>query len=144
VLYGSGPSAPGQLPRAFFGVGSAPATDRSAQRNAENRARSEVAKTLEIYRTVLAKGCIDADPAAPQARPHDESRAEWVVASYRLDGSGTQLREHWTGPDGTLYVRAVLELETMKAVAQRRARIRRLRRASVRTGQQPDPHVRRA
>jgi hypothetical protein len=103
-------SSPGG--RAFYGVGSAEGIKNPAmlRSTAENRARAELAKVLEVFSASLMKD---------YATSAGEQATEQAVKTYAsLAMSGAAIVDTYVAPDGSLYALAKLDLEMAAAAAR--------------------------
>lgn len=115
VIKGSGAFG-GERGRVIYGVASASNIQNMSllRSAADNRARNEVAKVLEVYTKSLMKDYM-ASTSVEQAREEmqDVEQAVKTVASATL--SGVEIVEHWQNPDtAELYSLARLDLNAMK------------------------------
>ncbi|HVE13659.1 MAG TPA: hypothetical protein VNI01_09715 [Elusimicrobiota bacterium] len=101
----------------FYGVGifrgsSNPAMVRTA---ADERARVEIAKTLDTFVTSLYKDYMAATTAGDQSKTSDEQHVEQAFKNFsKFTLNGATVVDHWKDADGTMYALAKLDLESMK------------------------------
>ena len=114
VLKGSGASGKEQE-KVFVGVGSVTGVRNHslARTAAENRARSEVAKVLEVYSASMMKDYMASTTAGDMSASSEEQHIESTIKTVAKETmSGVQIVDHWYHPDGTVYARAELDLNS--------------------------------
>lgn len=120
VLKGSGAFSGERL--VFYGVGLADSSSSaSIMRNqADTRARSELAKELELYNASLTKD-YQAHTAQGEKTGVPESHFEAVIKQVTaMTLSGVRIVDHWQHPGtGALYALARLDLDAFKDMADK-------------------------
>ena len=114
VLKGSGASGKEQE-KVFVGGGSVTCVRNHslARTAAENRARSEVAKVLEVYSASMMKDYMASTTAGDMSASSEEQHIESTIKTVAKETmSGVQIVDHWYHPDGTVYARAELDLNS--------------------------------
>ena len=114
VLKGSGASGKEQE-KVFVGVGSVTGVRNHslARTAAENRARSEVAKVLEVYSASMMKDYMASTTAGDMSASSEEQHIESTIKTVAKETmAGVQIVDHWYHPDGTVYARAELDLNS--------------------------------
>jgi hypothetical protein len=116
VTKGSGAFG-GEGGKAFYGVGlvSGIKNQALAVQSADNRARAEVAKTMETYSASLSKDYMASTTAGDMTASSEEQHVENAIKTFSaVTLSGVQIVDHWFHPDGTVYALAQLDLNTFK------------------------------
>ena len=102
----------------FYGVGIASGISNKALlvSTADNRARAEVAKTLETYVAVLAKDYMASTTAGDFSASSEEQHVEQALKTFsKTTLHGATIVDHWQDPeDKTMYALCELDLLAFK------------------------------
>jgi hypothetical protein len=107
----------GEKGRIFYGVGIASGIRNAAMRRStsDSRARSEIAKTLDTYVSVLNKDYMASTTAGDMKASSEEQHVEQALKTYsNMELSGVSIVDHWVDNDGTEYSLAQLDMEQFK------------------------------
>ena len=100
--------------KVFYGVGIASGISNKALlfSTADNRARAEVAKTLETYVAVLAKDYMASTTAGDMSASSEEQHVEQALKTFsKTTLHGATIIDHWQDPeDKTMYSLCQLDL----------------------------------
>ncbi len=100
--------------KVFYGVGIASGINNKALlfSTADNRARAEVAKTLETYVAVLAKDYMASTTAGDMSASSEEQHVEQALKTFsKTTLHGAAIIDHWQDPeDKTMYALCQLDL----------------------------------
>ena len=117
VYKGSG-AFEGDKGKVFYGVGIASGISNKALlfSTADNRARAEVAKTLETYVAVLAKDYMASTTAGDMSASSEEQHVEQALKTFsKTTLHGATIIDHWQDPaDNTMYSLCQLDLMALK------------------------------
>ena len=104
--------------KVFYGVGVASGIKNYAllRSTADNRAREEIAKTLEIYVAVLAKDYMASTTAGDMAASMEEQHVEQALKTFsKTTLHGAVIVNRWSNPeDGTFYSLCKMDLSAFK------------------------------
>lgn len=104
--------------KVFYGVGIASGISNKALlfSTADNRARAEVAKTLETYVAVLAKDYMASTTAGDMSASSEEQHVEQALKTFsKTTLHGATIIDHWQDPeDKTMYSLCKLDLLAFK------------------------------
>ena len=104
--------------KVFYGVGIASGINNKALlfSTADNRARAEVAKTLETYVAVLAKDYMASTTAGDMSASSEEQHVEQALKTFsKTTLHGATIIDHWQDPDDkTMYSLCKLDLVAFK------------------------------
>ena len=104
--------------KVFYGVGIASGIKNKALlvSTADNRARAEVAKTLETYVAVLAKDYMASTTAGDMSASSEEQHVEQALKTFsKTTLHGAAIVDHWQDPkDMTMYALCELDLFAFK------------------------------
>jgi hypothetical protein len=104
--------------KVFYGVGIASGIKNKALlfSTADNRARAEVAKTLETYVAVLAKDYMASTTAGDMSASSEEQHVEQALKTFsKTTLHGATIIDHWQDPeDKTMYSLCKLDLLAFK------------------------------
>jgi len=104
--------------KVFYGVGIASGISNKALlfSTADNRARAEVAKTLETYVAVLAKDYMASTTAGDMSASSEEQHVEQALKTFsKTTLHGATIIDHWQDPDDkTMYSLCKLDLLAFK------------------------------
>jgi hypothetical protein len=104
--------------KVFYGVGIASGISNKALlfSTADNRARAEVAKTLETYVAVLAKDYMASTTAGDMSASSEEQHVEQALKTFsKTTLHGATIIDHWQDPeDKTMYSLCQLDLLAFK------------------------------
>jgi hypothetical protein len=107
----------GEKGRIFYGVGIASGIRNAAMRRSttDSRARSEIAKTLDTFVSVLNKDYQASTTAGDMSASSEEQHVEQALKTYsNMELSGVSIVDHWVDNDGTEYSLAQLDMEQFK------------------------------
>jgi hypothetical protein len=91
-----------------------------AKTTAANRARSEIAKVLEVYSASLMKDYMASTTAGDMKASAEEQHVEQAIKTFSAATlSGITISDYWGAPDGTYYARAVLDYSLMGDLAKK-------------------------
>lgn len=83
-----------------------------ARTTADNRARDEISKILEVYSASLMKDYQASTTAGDFNASSEEQHVESAVKTFTANHlSGIEIVDHWLHPDGTTYALARLDME---------------------------------
>lgn len=108
----------GEKGKIFYGVGIASGIRNAALRRStsDSRARSEIAKTLDTYVSVLNKDYQASTTAGDMSASNEEQHVQQALKTYsQVELSGVQIIDHWVDTDGTEYSLASLDMENFKS-----------------------------
>lgn len=104
--------------KVFYGVGIASGIKNKALlvSTADNRARAEVAKTLETYVAVLAKDYMASTTAGDMSASSEEQHVEQALKTFsKTTLHGATIVDHWQDPaDMTMYALCELDMFAFK------------------------------
>ena len=104
--------------KVFYGVGIASGISNKALlfSTADNRARAEVAKTLETYVAVLAKDYMASTTAGDMSASSEEQHVEQALKTFsKTTLHGATIIDHWQDPgDKTMYSLCKMDLLAFK------------------------------
>jgi hypothetical protein len=104
--------------KVFYGVGIASGISNKSLlfSTADNRARAEVAKTLETYVAVLAKDYMASTTAGDMSASSEEQHVEQALKTFsKTTLHGATIIDHWQDPeDKTMYALCKLDLLAFK------------------------------
>ncbi len=104
--------------KVFYGVGVASGIKNYAllRSTADNRAREEIAKTLEIYVAALAKDYMASTTAGDMAASMEEQHVEQALKTFtKTTLHGAVIVDRWPNPkDGTFYSLCKMDLLAFK------------------------------
>ena len=107
----------GEKGKIFYGVGIASGIRNAAMRRStsDSRARSEIAKTLDTFVSVLNKDYMASTTAGDMSASSEEQHVEQALKTYsNMELSGVSIVDHWVDNDGTEYALAQLDMEQFK------------------------------
>jgi hypothetical protein len=107
----------GEKGRMFYGVGIASGIRNGALRRstADQRARAEIAKTLDTYVEVLNKSYMASTTAGDMSASSEEQHVSEALKTYtNMELSGVKIVDHWIANDGTEYSLAQLDMQGFK------------------------------
>ncbi len=104
--------------KVFYGVGRVTGikNESLAFSTADNRARADIAKTIEVYSASLAKDYQASTTAGDFKRTSEEQFVEETTKTFTaVTLNGVVIVDHWVNEkDGTVYALARLDLEKFK------------------------------
>ncbi len=104
--------------KVFYGVGAASGIQNKSllRKTADNRARAEIAQTLETYVAYLAKDYMASTTAGDMSKSSEEQHVEQALKTFtKATLHGAQIVDRWMDPaDGTFYSLCELDLLTFK------------------------------
>jgi len=104
--------------KVFYGVGSAAGIKNKAllRQTAQNRARAEIAKTMETYVATLAKDYMASTTAGDMSESSEEQHVETALRTFsKATLHGAEIVEMWMDPsDGSMYALCELNLFSFK------------------------------
>ena len=104
--------------KVFYGVGIASGIKNKALlvTTADNRARAEIAKTLETYVAVLAKDYMASTTAGDMSASSEEQHVEQALKTFsKTTLHGATIVDHWQDPaDMTMYALCELDMFAFK------------------------------
>ncbi len=104
--------------KVFYGVGVASGIRNKAllRQTAENRARAEIAKTMETYVATLAKDYMASTTAGDMSKSSEEQHVETALKTFsKTTLHGAEIVDRWMDPsDGSLYALCELDLFSFK------------------------------
>jgi len=104
--------------KVFYGVGIASGIKNKALlvTTADNRARAEIAKTLETYVAVLAKDYMASTTAGDMSETSEEQHVEQALKTFsKTTIHGATIVDHWQDPaDMTMYSLCELDMFAFK------------------------------
>ncbi len=107
----------GDKGKIFYGVGIAGGMHNASLRRAtaDDRARSEIVKTLDRYVAVLNKDYMASTTAGDMKASSEEQHVQQALKTYsQMELSGAVIVDHWLDADGTEYSLAQLDMATFK------------------------------
>jgi len=117
VMKGSG-AFDVQKGKVFYGVGSASGIRNKAllRQTSDNRARGEIAKTMETYVATLAKDYMASTTAGDMSKSSEEQHVETALKTFsKTTLHGAEIVDRWMDPsDGTMYSLCELDLHSFK------------------------------
>lgn len=117
IMKGSG-AFDAQQGKVFYGVGMASGIKNKAmlRSTADNRARAEIAKTMETYVAVLAKDYMASTTAGDMSASSEEQHVEQALKTFsKTTLHGAIIVDRWLDPeDGTFYSLCELDLFAFK------------------------------
>ena len=113
VMKGSG-AFDVQKGKVFYGVGVASGIKNKAllRQTADNRARAEIAKTMETYVATLAKDYMASTTAGDMSKSSEEQHVETALKTFsKTTLHGAEIVDRWMDPtDGSVYALCELDL----------------------------------
>ena len=104
--------------KVFYGVGIASGIKNKAllRQTAENRARAEIAKTMETYVATLSKDYMASTTAGDMSKSSEEQHVETALKTFsKTTLHGATIVDRWMDPsDGSLYALCELDLFSFK------------------------------
>lgn len=104
--------------KVFYGVGIASGIKNKAllRQTAENRARAEIAKTMETYVATLSKDYMASTTAGDMSKSSEEQHVETALRTFsKATLHGAAIVDRWMDPsDGSLYALCELDLFSFK------------------------------
>jgi hypothetical protein len=104
--------------KVFYGVGAASGIRNKAllRQTADNRARAEIARTMEIYVASLSKDYMASTTAGDMSESSEEQHVETALKTFtKATLHGTQIVDRWMDPaDGSMYALCELDLLAFK------------------------------
>jgi len=104
--------------KVFYGVGVASGIHNKAllRQTADDRARLEIAKTLEVYVSGLSKDYMASTTAGDMSRSSEEQHVETALKTFtKTTLHGAAITDRWVDPeDGSMYALCQLDLITLK------------------------------
>ena len=104
--------------KVFYGVGVASGIRNKAllRQTADNRARAEIAKTMETYVATLAKDYMASTTAGDMSKSSEEQHVETALKTFsKTTLHGAQIVNRWMDPtDGSMYSLCELDLGSFK------------------------------
>ncbi|HHP7233047.1 MAG TPA: hypothetical protein ACFCUC_00325 [Desulfobacterales bacterium] len=104
--------------RVFYGVGVASGIHNKAllRQSADDRARLEIAKTLEVYVSGLSKDYMASTTAGDMSRSSEEQHVETALKTFtKTTLHGATITDRWVDPaDGSMYALCELDLLSLK------------------------------
>ncbi len=104
--------------KVFYGVGAASGIRNKAllRQTADNRARAEIAKTMESYVATLAKDYMASTTAGDMSKSSEEQHVETALKTFsKTTLHGAEIVDRWMDPsDGTMYALCELDLFSFK------------------------------
>ena len=102
----------------FYGVGVASGIRNKAmlRQTADNRARAEIARTMEVYVASLSKDYMASTTAGDMSESSEEQHVESALKTFTKSTlHGATIVDHWVDPaDGSMYSLCELDLITFK------------------------------
>jgi hypothetical protein len=102
----------------FYGVGIASGIKNKAllRQTADNRARAEIAKTMETYVATLAKDYMASTTAGDMSKSSEEQHVETALKTFsKTTLHGATIVDRWMDPsDGSMYSLCELDLFSFK------------------------------
>ena len=100
--------------KVFYGVGVASGINNKAllRQTADNRARAEIAKTLETYVASLSKDYMASTTAGDMSKSSEEQHVESALKTFSKSTlRGAMIVDRWMDPaDGSMYALCELDL----------------------------------
>lgn len=104
--------------KVFYGVGAAAGIKNKAllRKSSDNRARAEIAQTLETYVAYLAKDYMASTTAGDMSKSSEEQHVEQALKTFtKATLHGAQIVDRWMDPaDGTYYSLCELDMMAFK------------------------------
>jgi len=104
--------------KVFYGVGAASGIRNKAllRQTSDNRARAEIAKTMESYVATLAKDYMASTTAGDMSKSSEEQHVETALKTFsKTTLHGAEIVDRWKDPsDGTMYSLCELDLFSFK------------------------------
>jgi len=104
--------------KVFYGVGIASGIKNKAllRQTADNRARAEIAKTMETYVATLAKDYMASTTAGDMSKSSEEQHVETALKTFsKTTLHGATIVDRWMDPsDGSMYSLCELDLFSFK------------------------------
>ncbi len=104
--------------KVFYGVGVASGIKNKAllRQTADNRARAEIAKTMETYVATLSKDYMASTTAGDMSKSSEEQHVETALKTFsKTTLHGAEIVDRWMDPsDGTMYSLCELDLFSFK------------------------------
>ena len=104
--------------KVFYGVGAAGGITNKAllRKTSDNRARAEIAQTLETYVAYLAKDYMASTTAGDMSKSSEEQHVEQALKTFtKATLHGAQIVDRWMDPaDGTFYSLCELDMMAFK------------------------------
>ncbi|MBW2250450.1 MAG: hypothetical protein JRF60_07420 [Deltaproteobacteria bacterium] len=104
--------------KVFYGVGIASGIKNKAllRQTADNRARAEIAKTMETYVATLAKDYMASTTAGDMSKSSEEQHVETALKTFsKTTLHGAAIVDRWMDPsDGSMYSLCELDLFSFK------------------------------
>jgi hypothetical protein len=104
--------------KVFYGVGAASGIKNKAllRKSSDNRARAEIAQTLETYVAYLAKDYMASTTAGDMSKSSEEQHVEQALKTFtKATLHGAQIVDRWMDPaDGTYYSLCELDMMAFK------------------------------
>jgi hypothetical protein len=125
----------GEKGKIFYGVGIASGIRNASLRRstADQRARSEIVKTLDTYIAVLSKDYQASTTAGDMSASTEEQHVQQALKGYsQMELSGALIVDHWVDNDGTEYSLAQLDMDSFKANMERMKELNKAVRDAVR------------
>lgn len=117
VMKGSG-AFDVQKGKVFYGVGIASGIKNKAhlRQTADNRARAEIAKTMETYVATLSKDYMASTTAGDMSKSSEEQHVETALKTFsKTTLHGAEIVDRWMDPsDGSMYSLCELDLFSFK------------------------------
>ena len=109
--------------KVFYGVGIASGIKNKAllRQTADNRARAEIAKTMETYVATLAKDYMASTTAGDMSKSSEEQHVETALKTFsKTTLHGAAIVDRWMDPsDGSLYALCELDLFSFKEALEK-------------------------
>jgi hypothetical protein len=125
----------GEKGKIFYGVGIASGIRNASLRRstADQRARSEIVKTLDTYVAVLNKDYQASTTAGDMSASSEEQHVQQALKAYsQMELSGAVIVDHWVDNDGTEYSLAQLDMDSFKNNMERMKELNQAVRDAVR------------
>jgi hypothetical protein len=104
--------------KVFYGVGAASGIKNKAllRQTADNRARAEIARTMEVYVASLTKDYMASTTAGDMSQSSEEQHVETALKTFtKATLHGAQIVDRWMDPaDGSMYSLCELDLLAFK------------------------------
>ena len=104
--------------KVFYGVGIASGIKNKAhlRQTADNRARAEIAKTMETYVATLSKDYMASTTAGDMSKSSEEQHVETALKTFsKTTLHGAEIVDRWIDPsDGSMYSLCELDLFSFK------------------------------
>jgi hypothetical protein len=104
--------------KVFYGVGVASGIKNPAalRQTSDNRARAEIARTLEVYVASLSKDYMASTTAGDMSESSEEQHVEFALKTFtKATLHGATIVDRWKDPaDGTMYSLCELDLVAFK------------------------------